>query len=202
VVGSAVGILGGTFDPVHLGHLAIAEEVQKKLQLDEVLFMPAGQPWLKGQREITPAEHRLEMVMLATASTPRFEVSTLELERPGSTYTVDTMAQMRASLNRTTDLFFIVGFDSLADLPRWKEPDRLVKLCRVAAVRRPGHTELDVDGIDAAVPGFRKSLVVVDAPLLDISASDIRKRVADGLPITDMVPEAVARYIAENDLYR
>jgi nicotinate-nucleotide adenylyltransferase len=201
-VGSAVGILGGTFDPVHVGHLAIAEEVRRKLRLEEVLFMPAGQPWLKQRREITPAQHRLEMVMLATAPNPRFEVSTLELERPGATYTVDTMTQLRASLNRTRDLFFIVGFDSLADLPKWKEPERLLKLCRVAAVRRPGHTELDVDGLEAAVPGFRKSLVVVDAPLLDICASEIRRRVAEGLLITDMVPEAVARYIAQNDLYR
>ena len=199
---NAIGILGGTFDPVHVGHLAIAEEVRRKLRLEEVLFMPAGQPWLKQRREITPAHHRLEMVMLATASHPRFEVSTLELERPGATYTVDTMTQLRASLNRTSDLFFIVGFDSLADMPKWKEPDRLLKLCRVAAVRRPGHTELDLDGLEAAVPGFRKSLVVVDAPLLDISASEIRRRVAEGLLITDMVPEAVARYIAQNDLYR
>jgi nicotinate-nucleotide adenylyltransferase len=201
-MGSAVGVFGGTFDPVHLGHLAIADEVRRKLRLDEVLFMPAGQPWFKQQREITSAQHRLEMVMLATASHPRFEVSTLELERPGATYTVDTMTQLRASFNQTTDLFFIVGFDSLADLPKWKEPELLVKLCRVAAVRRPGHTKLDIDGLEAAVPGFGESLVVVEAPLLDISASEIRRRVASGLSITDMVPEAVARYIAENDLYR
>ncbi len=198
----SIGVFGGTFDPVHFGHLKMAEAVQRELDLVEVVFVPAGSPWLKQDRDVTSAEHRLEMLVIATASYPRFNVSTLEMERPGATYTVETMSELRASLGASTQVFFIVGFDALNELPAWKEPERLVNMCRIAAVRRPGHTDLDMDELEAAVPGLTKSLVVVDAPLVNVSATEIRERAAQGRSIRDMVPEEVAEYIEKNRLYR
>ena len=196
-----IGVLGGTFDPVHYGHLVVAEDLRQKLGLEEVLFVPAGQPWLKEGMDISRAEHRLEMVLLATASNPHFNVSTIELERPGPTYSVDTIIELKASLSARAGLYFMVGYDALAELPRWKEPARLLELCRVVGFGRPGHTELDLSALDAAVPGASERIMVVDVPQIDISATDIRRRVARGLSIRYLVPEEVERYIAQNWLY-
>lgn len=198
---SKVGVLGGTFDPIHLGHLIIAEHVREKLSLAKVLFVPAGKPWLKEGSAIAAGQHRLEMVRLATASNPRFEVSTLDLERPGPTYSVDTVADLQSQLGPGTRLYFLVGMDALAGLPSWKEPRRLVERCQMVAVRRPGHEQLDWRALEAVVPGARKRIQVVDAPLIDISATDIRERVARGLSIRYLVPELVERYIAQHRLY-
>jgi len=196
-----IGILGGTFDPVHYGHLVAAEDLRQKLGLEEVLFVPAGQPWLKEGMDISRAEHRLEMVLLATASNPHFNVSTVELERPGPTYSVDTIIELKASLSARAELYFMVGYDALAELPRWKEPARLLELCQVVGFGRPGHEEIDLHELDAAVPGASERIMVVDVPQIDISATDIRRRVARGLSIRYLVPEEVERYIAQNGLY-
>lgn len=196
-----IGILGGTFDPIHNGHLTVAEEVGLKLGLEEILFVPAGQPWMKSGRKVSSAEHRLEMVLRATASNPRFNVSTLELERPGPSFSVDTVEELRASLGAGAQIYFIVGFDALADLPRWKDPERLLDLCQVVAVRRPGYTDFDLGSLDVKLPGASGRVLVGDTPLIDISGREIRRRAARGLSIRGMVPEPVADYIEQHRLY-
>jgi nicotinate-nucleotide adenylyltransferase len=196
-----IGLLGGTFDPIHMGHLAIAEEVRLKLALDEVLFIPAGQPWLKGERRVAPGEHRLEMLKLAIGPNPHFKISTIELERPSPSYSVDTVSALRDELGAEVELYFIVGFDALAELPIWKEPSRLLDLCHVVAVRRPGYAELDWRSLEQSIPGVSSRVVVVDVPQVDISSTQIREQVAEGLSIRDLVPEAVERYILKHRLY-
>ena len=197
------GILGGTFDPIHSGHLVIAEEARLKLRLDKVLFIPAGQQWLKTEeRNITPAVHRVEMVRLAIAAKPYFDLSTVEVDRPGPTYSVETMAILHQQLGAEAKLFFIVGWDSLAELPQWKEPDRLVHLCKLVAVTRPGFNRPDLKEMEPPVPGITQSVVWLDIPPIDISSTDIRKRVIQGQSIHGLVPDGVEKYIAEQKLYR
>ena len=196
-----IGVVGGTFDPIHLGHLIIAEEVRQKLDLDEVLFVPAGEPWLKGEARISPGQDRLEMVLLATASNPHFNVSTVDLERPGPTYSVDTIADLKAGLGAGAKLHFIVGFDALAELPLWTKPKRLLDMCQVVGVGRPGHSKLDPRSVESAVPGAAERIVTVAVPQIDISGSDIRRRVSQGRSIRYLVPEEVERYIGEQGLY-
>ena len=134
-----VGILGGTFDPVHLGHLTLAEEARVQLNLDQVLFIPAGQPWLKEGQQLSPAKDRLQMVRLAVASNPHFRVSAAEVERSGPTYTVDTLKALKDLLDLDTELFFILGLDAMEHFSRWKEPESLLEMCQWAVVERPGH---------------------------------------------------------------
>jgi len=198
-----IGVLGGTFDPIHMGHLIIAEEVRARLDLAEVLFVPAGQPWLKlnNANAISPPEYRLEMVRLAIADEPAFKLSTMEIDRPGPSYTVDTMAELGGQIGADDKLFFILGWDNLNQLPRWHQPLRLVKLCRLVPVRRVGFASPDLDSLEAAIPGLAKSLVMLDTPQIEISASEIRARVARGLSIHQLVPEPVERYIIEHKLY-
>jgi nicotinate-nucleotide adenylyltransferase len=196
-----IGLLGGTFDPIHMGHLVIAEEVRLKLALDEVLFIPAGQPWLKSERRVAPGEHRLEMLKLAIGSNPHFKVSTIELERPSASYSVDTVLALKDELGAEVELYFIAGFDALAELPIWKEPSRLLELCQIVAVRRPGYAELDWRSLEQAIPGVSSRVVVVDVPQIDISSTQIRERAAEGLSIRYLVPEAVEGYILKHRLY-
>jgi nicotinate-nucleotide adenylyltransferase len=196
-----IGVLGGTFDPIHMGHLIIAEEVRARLDLAEVLFVPAGQPWLKTNNVISPAEHRVEMVRLAIAKEPSFKLSTMEIERPGPSYTVDTMAELSRQIGVRDKLFFILGWDNLNQLPRWHEPSRLVRLCRLVPVRRVGYASPDLDALEAAVPGLSQSIIMLDTPQIQISSSEIRDRVARGLSIHHLVPEPVERYIKEHRLY-
>ena len=195
------GILGGTFDPVHMGHLDVAKEARSSLGLDEVLFIPAGWPWLKEGAGVQEPGHRLDMLRLALRGLTAFRVSTIELDRPGPTYTVDTLAELRRR-SRSGELFFIIGADNLAQLPRWREPDRIISLCRLVVAPRVGCPMPDIVRLEAAVPGLEKRLVMLDKPVIDISASVIRERVRLGLSIKNLVPEAVAGYIKENGLYR
>ena len=197
-----IGILGGTFDPVHIGHLAVADEAASRLGLAEVLFVPAGKPWLKADAKILPAEHRLKMVKLAIADKPRFKLSTIEVEREGSTYTVDTIAELRRQFGAGDELFFIIGWDNLADLPRWRQPERLILMCRLVAVPRVGCQVPNFDSLEAVIPGLSQRVIMLDKPEIDISASVIRERVRRGLSISRLVPEAVERYITEQGLYR
>jgi len=195
------GILGGTFDPVHKGHLAIAEQAMEQLHLAEVIFLPAGQPWLKKERLISPAEHRLRMLQMAIKGKPHLRISMSELERAGDTYTIDTIAAMQAQLGKGDELFFIIGWDKLPELPRWRDVSRLLRICRLAAVPRPGYSLPDLRALEAAVPGAIQRVVLLDRPLVDVSASVIRQRVAQGLAIGHLVPEPVERYIRQHGLY-
>ncbi len=197
-----IGVLGGTFDPIHSGHLVIAKEARKKFNCLKVLFVPAGQPWLKADREITPAFHRVEMVRRAIAGKNDFELSTVEVDRTSPSLSVETVAILQKKLGKGAELFFLVGWDSLAGLYQWKEPSRLVKMCKLVAVNRPGFRRPDLKVLESSVPGVSESVVWLDIEPINLSSSDIRKRVARGLPIHGMVPEAVEIYIKENNLYR
>lgn len=196
-----VGIMGGTFDPVHWGHLIVAEEVREVLGLGEVLFMPCGQPWLKLERPITPAVHRVEMVRLAIDTAPQFKISELEVNRPGPSYSVDTMVEFREQLGAGAELFFIVGCDALVDLARWKEPERLIQLCTLVAVPRLNFSLPDLRVLERSVPGVSQRVIYVSAPIIDISSSRIRERVGKGLSIRYLVPEKVEEYIRREGLY-
>jgi nicotinate-nucleotide adenylyltransferase len=196
-----IGVLGGTFDPIHIGHLKVAEEVTASLSLGEVIFVPAGQPWLKGDNLISPAKHRLEMLRLALAGKANFKLSTMEVDRPGPTYTVDTMAEFEAELGSRDELFFILGWDNLTQLPRWHEPSRLIKLCRLVAVPRVDYPPPDLTALDAVIPGLSQRVILLEKPRIDINASEIRQQVARGLSIHHLVPAAVEGYIKEHRLY-
>ncbi len=197
-----IGVLGGTFDPVHRGHIMVAEEARARLELAEVLFVPAAQTPLKVDSSISAAEHRVQMVCLAIADYPFFKLSNIEIDRAGTSYTVDTVAGLRDKLGAENELFFIVGWDSLAQFSRWKEPSRIIQMCRLVAVPRPGYSLPDLNSLETAVPGLSQSLIILDKPEIDIGATEIRKRVAEGLSIDHLVPEPVAEYIKKHKLYR
>jgi nicotinate-nucleotide adenylyltransferase len=194
-----IGVLGGTFDPIHIGHLVVAEEARIKLEFDEVFFVPAGQPWLKLDRNITPAVHRVEMVRRAIADNPHFKLCTLEVERPGPSYTVDTLTRLQEQLGSEISLFFVLGRDTLAELPLWKEPKKLVQLCRLVVAPRLGSK--DFRHLQAEIPGLLDNIIQLDMPVIGISSSGIRQRIAQGLPIRYLVPPEVAKYITEHRIY-
>ena len=195
-----VGLLGGTFDPIHNGHLVIAERVRLRLSLDEVLFMPAGRPRLRTSSP-TSAAHRVQMVRLAIAGRPYYKLSTMEIERLGPSYTVDTVAELREQLGSGEELYFILGWDSLVEFPRWREPSQIIKKCFLVAVPRPGSQRPDLSALGTLVPGLAERVILLDAPHVDIRASEIRRRVARGLPFRYLVPEPVADYIKQHGLY-
>ncbi|MBM3141705.1 MAG: nicotinate-nucleotide adenylyltransferase [Chloroflexi bacterium] len=197
-----IGVLGGTFDPIHSGHLIIAEEARLKLRLAKVIFVLDSQPWFKAERSIASAIHRVEMVKLAIANNPYFELSTIMAYRPWPSYSVETMTTLQQRLGAETKIFFILGWDSLAELPQWKEPAKLFQLCKLVAVTRPGFSRPDLKTLEASVPGVTQSVIWLDIPPVDISSSDIRKRVAQGLSIHGLVPDEVESYIKEQKLYR
>ena len=196
-----VGVLGGTYDPVHRGHLEIAAEAKRSLGLDEVLLIPAGQPRFKGGEAVTPAEHRLAMVRLAVAGRPGYKISGMEIERPGPTYSVDTIAELRRQYRSTDEIYFIMGWDSLEKFPEWREPTRLIGTCIIVAVPRPGCTPPDVAAMEKAVPGIGERLILLENPRVDISATAIRTLAAEGKSIDELVPEPVAEYIKKHKLY-
>jgi len=195
-----IGILGGTFDPIHVGHLVVAEEARVKLGLSEVLFLPAGQPWLKVDRTVTPAIHRVDMVRLAIAGNPYFKLCTLELERDGPSYSIDTITALRSQLGAQS-FFFILGSDSLAEFHLWKEPAKLVQMCRLVVVPRLGLSLPDLNSLETRIPGLVHNVTQLDAPVMEVSSSEIRQRVAQGLSIRYLVPDKVGEYIVEQKLY-
>ena len=202
--GRRIGILGGTFDPPHLGHLLVAETARVALQLECVLFLPAGEPWLKSGQRITPARHRLRMVDLAVADHPDFCVSDCEVRRRGATYTVDTLRELRRAYPVDAAFYFIVGSDVLAQFHRWKEPEGILQLCRLAVVERPGSPD---DALAALAERFPEAaaadaLVSVPGPRVDFSASELRRILAEGQSVRYQVPDPVAAYINEQQLYR
>ncbi len=197
-----IGVLGGTFDPIHTGHLVIAEEARLKLKLNKVIFIPAGQPWLKTEREITPAVHRVEMVRRAIDGKTNYELSTVEVDRPGPSFAVDTVSILQQQLGEKARIFFLIGWDSLVELPQWHKAARLVRLCNLVAVTRPGLSRPDLKSLEPTIPGITKNVIWLDIPPIDISSSDIRDRVARGLSIHSLVPDNVETYIKGNKLYR
>jgi nicotinate-nucleotide adenylyltransferase len=195
-----LGILGGTFDPIHHGHLVAAEEAHHQLQLDQVLFVPAGMPPHKPSRPISPAHHRLRMVELAIAGKPYLAISRIDVDRAGPCYTVDTLDLLRAEWGPEPTFFFIEGADSLADILTWYQPQRLIERCELAVVERPG-VELDLPRLENHLPGLTARIHWVQMPRLEISSSDLRARVRAGRPIAYLVPAAVEAYIREQGLY-
>jgi len=193
-----IGILGGTFDPIHHGHLVAAEEARWQFRLDQVLFIPTGRPWQK-PAGVSPAEDRYLMTVIATASNPAFAVSRLEIDTPGPTYTVDTLRRLRAELPEGTRLLFIGGADLLQQLLTWKEPEQVLALAELIAASRP---DFDIDGLVQQMPSAAGRIHRMEIPALAISSSDIRARVARGAPIDYLVPEGVAHYIQKRALYR
>jgi len=196
-----IGVLGGTFDPVHLGHLAMADEARKALDLAEVIFVPAGQPVGKSGRRVTPAEQRIEMLRLAITGRPYLKISNLEIERPGPSYTVDTLDAIRKHYGGKAEIYFILGWDSLAQLPGWHEPVRIVGLCSLVAVPRPGYRRPDLKALEKNMPGISQKVIFLDRPELDISATMIREKTARREAIDRFVPGLVAEYIKKHRLY-
>jgi nicotinate-nucleotide adenylyltransferase len=197
-----VGVLGGTFDPIHLGHLIIAEEARERLKLEQVIFVPAGQPWLKAEQPLAPARHRVRMVELAVASNPCFQVASNEVERAGPSYTVDTLEELQQKLGADATLHFIMGMDALEQFHRWKEPERLLELCQLVVVNRPGHQAVDVGNVTPRYPQASGRVTLLSAPRIEISSTDIRRRAAQGISFRYQTPEAVERYILEHRLYQ
>ena len=195
-----VGVFGGTFDPIHIGHLVAAEETRVQLKLERVVFVPAGLPPHKLANHISPVEHRLAMVQLAIASNPYFTVSRVDIDRFGPCYTVETMELLRDEWGPGVELYFIMGSDSLADILTWYKPERLIRLCRLAVVKRPGY-DVDIKELDRLLPGIASRVQFINSPLIDVASCDIRRRVREGLSIKYQVPEAVERYIYEHGVY-
>jgi nicotinate-nucleotide adenylyltransferase len=197
-----LGFLGGTFDPIHLGHLLMAETAREGLALDQVLFAPAGDPPHKQGMAKTPAFHRTAMVERAIANNPYFLLSRVDLERPGPHYTTDTVRLIRTHHDLDADAcFLIIGGDSLVDLPTWHNAPELVTLCRLAVAHRPGFRP-DLTELDTAIPGIRSRLDWVEMPLIGVSSRDIRARVKAGQSIRYQVAEEVRVYIEQQGLYR
>lgn len=187
-----LGVMGGTFDPIHLGHLKVAEEVEKSYQLDSVIFVPTGEPWQKPTN--TPASHRLEMTKLAIAGHPSFQLSTVDLDRTGPTYTVDTLRDLHLQFPEA-QLYFIIGADSLESINTWKNPDELWGQAHFIGVSRPGH-------LLKAPESPHDAFSLLEISELPVSSSEIRAKVMNGEPIDDLVTEPVMEYIKKNDLYQ
>jgi nicotinate-nucleotide adenylyltransferase len=187
--------MGGTFDPIHNGHLVAASEVQTLFGLDEVVFVPTGHPWQKSHAKVAPAEDRYLMTVIATASNPRFSVSRIDIERPGPTYTIDTLRDLRAQRAGNVDFYFITGADALAQILSWRNAKELVGLAHFVGCTRPGHSLAD--------PGFPDGGVsLVEVPALAISSTGCRDRVRRGLPVWYLVPDGVVQYISKRKLYQ
>ena len=193
-----LGIMGGTFNPIHQGHLVAAEFIWDKFKLEEVLFVPSGKPPHKGNNEIASPENRWMMTVLATASNEHFSVSSIEIERRGESYTRDTVLQLRQIYGEGTECFFITGADAIAEISTWHKTEDLPRLAKFIAVSRPGY-KLDIKKID---PLFQKCTYLVEVPALAISSTQIRERIKKEQTIKYLVPEVVEKYIYKNNLYR
>ncbi|WP_258176970.1 MULTISPECIES: nicotinate-nucleotide adenylyltransferase [Isoptericola] len=189
-----IGVMGGTFDPIHHGHLVAASEAAALLDLDEVVFVPTGKPSFKQDTRVSPAEHRYLMTVIATASNPRFTVSRVDIDRPGLTYTVDTLRDLRQD-RPDADLYFITGADAIEQLLTWKDAGSLWEMAHFVAVTRPGH-RLTVDGLPS------EGVTTLEVPALAISSTDCRRRAEAGQPVWYLVPDGVVQYIAKHGLYR
>jgi len=189
-----VGVMGGTFDPIHNGHLVAASEVQQKFDLDEVIFVPTGQPWMKSESVVTEGEHRYLMTVIATAANPRFTVSRVDIDRTGPTFTIDTLRDIHAA-RPNADIFFISGADAIAQILDWKDVEQVWPLAHFIAVSRPGHP-LSISGLP------EQGVSLLEVPALAISSTDCRSRVSRGFPVWYLVPDGVVQYISKHHLYR
>jgi nicotinate-nucleotide adenylyltransferase len=194
VTGGRIGVMGGTFDPIHHGHLVAASEVAVLFGLDEVVFVPTGQPWQKSQRVVSPAEDRYLMTVIATASNPRFSTSRVDIERGGPTYTIDTLTDLQRE-RPDAELFFITGADALEQIVGWRDNERLFQMARFIGVTRPGYQLADHHLPEGVVS-------LVEVPALAISSTDCRERVARGMPVWYLVPDGVVQFIEKRGLYR
>ncbi|HUZ26712.1 MAG TPA: nicotinate-nucleotide adenylyltransferase [Streptosporangiaceae bacterium] len=190
-----IGIMGGTFDPIHHGHLVAASEVAHFFSLDEVIFVPTGQPWEKNGRDVSAAEDRYLMTVIATASNPRFSVSRVDIDRPGETYTIDTLRDLRAERGPAAEFFFITGADALARMISWRNADELFKLAHFVGCTRPGH-RLSLTGLPD------EGISLIEVPALAISSTECRARVRAGDPIWYLVPDGIVQYISKRKLYQ
>ncbi|MDS2171816.1 nicotinate-nucleotide adenylyltransferase [Nesterenkonia sp. CL21] len=188
-----LGLMGGTFDPIHHGHLVAASEVASEFELDEVIFVPTGQPWQKAERDVTAPEHRYLLTVIATAANPRFTVSRVDIDRGGPTFTIDTLRDFR-HLYPEADLFFITGADAMAQIMSWKDVDELWELAHFVSVTRPGYVSEDFGRTD--------HISLMEIPAMAISSTDCRERVRDGKPVWYLVPDGVVQYIAKHRLYQ
>jgi nicotinate-nucleotide adenylyltransferase len=194
----AVGVMGGTFNPIHLGHLVTAEEALFAFGLREVIFVPAGRPWQKEGVDVAESEHRYLMTVIATAPNSHFQVSRIEIDRTGPTYTVETLRGLRAQLG-DVELYFITGADAILQILTWKDPKEVLSEARFIAATRPGY---DLDRLEKELPeGFGDRVHILEIPALAISSTDVRRRVRERRPVRYLLPEGVARYIEKNDLY-
>lgn len=193
-----LGVMGGTFDPIHHGHLVAASEVAARFALDEVVFVPTGVPWQKKDRKVSAGEDRYIMSVIATSSNPRFTTSRVDIEREGDTYTVDTLKDLRVERGEDVDLFFITGADALAQILTWRGAEDLFGLAHFVGVTRPG-VELNSPAVEH-LPADR--ITLLDVPALAISSTDCRQRVRDGLPIWYLVPDGIVNYINKRGLYQ
>lgn len=198
-----IGIIGGTFDPIHYAHLAIAEEVYHALQLTRVLFVPAGQPPHKTGQIITAPEHRLAMLKLAIASNPHFAFSLVDMQRTGPSFTVDTLRLLQQECGPRTQLYFVLGEDTLRDLPTWHDPAGVIAQAMLVALLRPGYSDVlaNRESLEKRLPGLDARLLTLDGPRMELSSSELRQRVIDGRPIKYQTPEAVEEYIYRHGLY-
>ncbi|MEZ4861349.1 MAG: nicotinate-nucleotide adenylyltransferase [Caldilineaceae bacterium] len=195
-----IGIYGGTFDPIHIGHLILAEEARFQLQLDRVYLAPAGDPPHKQSQPITPVRYRVQMAELATAELEHIWVSRVDADRPGPHYTTDMVRLMREQVGPTAELYFLMGMDSLRDLPTWQHPQWLIEQCKVVALTRHDVT-IDWTVLEAALPGIRERVILLDMPELEIASHTLRERIRKGWPICYQMPPAVAAYIRKHQLY-
>lgn len=199
--GARLGVMGGTFDPIHQGHLILAEQARDQLGLNQVLFVPAGQPWRKAGRKIAPVEQRVAMTRAAIAGDPHFALSLVEAERTGPSYTVETLAALLQEYGPQAQLWFITGQDALADLPHWRNPAGIVRLARLAVAARPGWDLAVPRALLDMVPDVAAAIDRINMPQVDISSTDIRRRIAANHSIRYLVPEAVAKHIEQEGLY-
>ena len=197
-----IGVLGGTFDPIHVGHVAIARSARSSLDLDYIVLIPAGQPWLRSVKPVGNAYHRLAMTELAAESERWLLVSDIEIKRPGPTFTVDTLEQLRDIYGHWSELYLIVGEDALKDLHLWRSPERVVNMAQVIGVKRPGLEALDIINMRKMFPEKTQQPIILEGPSLHISAMEVRERVATGRPIGHLVTKSVEAYIHSNNLYR
>ncbi len=195
-----IAVMGGTFDPIHYGHLVTAEAVMYEFQTDQVLFIPSGQPPHKTQKEVSPANHRYLMTLLATETNPRFFCSRIEIERTGYTYTVDTIRQLK-KLYPQAEIYFITGADAFSEILTWKNPAELLNSCHLVAASRPGYSRTASAAMQQVLQEHQKTVHILEVPALSISSSDIRLRVMQGQPIKYLLPEIVENYIYKHGLY-
>ncbi|MCL1886280.1 MAG: nicotinate-nucleotide adenylyltransferase [Dehalococcoidia bacterium] len=195
-----IAVFGGTFDPIHSGHMMVADVVSSRLDA-QVIFIPAGQPWLKSERRLASVEDRLEMVRRAIHGNRYYSLSTAETERSGPSYSVDTMRWLKRQIAPCDELYFVIGWDNLLSLPHWRDPETLISLCRIVAVPRIGYDAPNKATLEKLLNGLSEKVVLLDEPEIDISSSAIRERIQHGLPLDNLLPQAVESYIKEQNLY-